>query len=51
VENHGDEPKRKVARRAAPLSPTNMATTGGTIQFVDPVATNIHARYYRTVMP
>jgi hypothetical protein len=40
---------------AAPISwetiATNMATTGGTIEFVDPVATNIHTRYYRPVMP
>jgi hypothetical protein len=30
---------------------TNVATASYIIEFVDPAATNIHARYYRTVAP
>jgi hypothetical protein len=30
---------------------TNAAASSGIIEFVDPAATNIPARYYRTVVP
>jgi hypothetical protein len=30
---------------------TNLAVTNGLIQFVDPRATDVPARFYRTLMP
>ena len=44
-----------ITNLAAPIAwetiAMNVAATSGILEFVDPEATNIHARYYRTVMP